>query len=174
MPPLRFVFGRRAASPSADVGRAPSPGVDIVLMSMAREEDRKAVVTLASRCRTGDSDPAGQFAPAGLLAELGGRPGRDVYAWTAWPTGTAGAWGDDGPLGLAALVAAGAMPQARFSIAWLLVRPDVRRRGIATALVSHAAAHAESLGATRVHAETLASWPAAAGFWQRVGLQQPS
>jgi GNAT superfamily N-acetyltransferase len=54
------------------------------------------------------------------------------------------------------------------------VHPDSRRRGIATALVAHAVAHAESLGAIRVSAETLFSWPAAVGFWRSVGFEQES
>jgi ribosomal protein S18 acetylase RimI-like enzyme len=100
-----------------------------------------------------------------------------VHAWLAWPAATAtiaatGSDADTGPLGLVALVTAGVMPKQRFSIAWLLVHPAARRRGIATALVNHAVAHAESFGATEISAETLPSWPAAVGFWRSFSRQQ--
>ena len=177
MPPLRFAIGCRAASLHADMSGSPSPALEFNPVSMERAEDREAVMTLAARCRS--ADPARHFAPTGLVAELNGRPGRAVHAWLAWPTGAstrAAAIGcvDNGPLGLVALVAAGEAPQPRFSIAWLLVDPDARRRGIATALVAHAVGHAESLGATRVSAETLSSWPAAVGFWRSIGCEQES
>jgi ribosomal protein S18 acetylase RimI-like enzyme len=177
VPPLQFALGRRTTSLQADRGGSPRPTLDIAHVSTEREEDRQAVAMLAAQCRS--ADPAGHFAPAGLVAELNGRPGRAVHAWLAWPMGAAtravaGGCVDNGPLGLVALVAAGEVPQPRFSIAWLLVHPDARRRGIATALVAHAVAHAESLGATRVSAETLSSWPAAVGFWRSVGCEQES
>jgi len=177
VPPLRFVLGRRLTSLHADIGGSLSPALEFNPVSMERAEDRQAVVMLAAQCRS--ADPSGHFAPAGLVAELHGRPGRAVHAWLAWPMGAttrgvAGGCVDNGPLGLVALVAAGEVPQPLFSIAWLLVHPDARRRGIATALVVHAVARAESLGATRVSAETLSSWPAAVGFWRSIGCEQES
>ena len=139
---------------------------------MGEATDRQAVARLAAACRS--VGPAGHLAPAGLVAELTGRPGRAVHAWLAWQTGVADGGGDDAPLGLVALVAVGVGQPTRFSIAWLLVHPDARRRGIATALVAHAIAHAETLGAATVHAETSSLWPSAVGFWRSSGFEQES
>lgn len=179
MPPLRFVIGSRALLPSAGRGESLKRAPDIVPVAMARADDRQAVVTLALHCRSGAPQPGGLFAPAGLLSELSGRPGRAVHAWLAWPIGTvareaADSRDDQCPLGLIALVVAGPVPRPRFSIAWLLVHPEARRQGIATALVARAVSHAWSLGAAQVFAETLPSWPAAVGFWRGVGFEQES
>lgn len=179
MPPLRFALGPRATSPGVHDGGCLNAAIDIAAALMERAADRQAVMTLATRCRSADSLSGGHVAPAGLVAELTSRPGRAVHVWLAWPsrsvTGGATAFGvADCPLGIVALVVAGACPRPRFSIAWLLVHPEARRRGVATVLVAHAVAHAESLGGTQVFAETLASWPAAVGFWRRVGFEQES
>ena len=174
---LRFVLGRRPGSVYADGGgvRGTPLDLDFATIVLERGCDRQAVMGLAARCRS--ADPAGHFAPAGLLSELNGRPGRGVNAWLAWPArqrppATAASGITIGPLGLVALVTAGELPQPRFSIAWLLVDPEARRQGIASALVAHAIDHAESLGAMQVFAETLSTWPAAAGFWRSVGFEQ--
>lgn len=83
-----------------------------------------------------------------------------VRGWLAWPRGSQAAC----PLGFITLILAG----RRFSIGWLLVHPQARRRGLGSALVDHAVAASAALGAKVVHAETLSTWPAAAGFWHRI------
>jgi len=195
VPLLRFVIGRETTVASTDRGESLKLHPDIVPVTMTRLADREALVTLARQCRSGDSRPdaqhdhrpdrqqdrqqGGLFAPAGLLSELSGRPGRAVHAWLAWPIGpvareAAESRREKCPLGFVALVVAGPAPRPRFSIAWLLVRPEARRHGIATALVARAVSHAWSLGAAQVFADTLSSWPAAAGFWRSVGFEQES
>jgi len=69
-------------------------------------------------------------------------------------------------VGLVTLVVAGERELRRFSIAWLLVHPHARRRGIATALVRHALADAATRGAATVGVETLGAWVSAASFWR--------
>ena len=108
------------------------------------------------------------FSGPGLLDELTSRPGRRVSAWLAWhdaePTRP------PSPLGLVALVAAGHGERVRHSIAWLLVDPRDRRRGVGTALVNVALDAAARAGGTEVWVETHAGWPAATAFWQQLGF----
>ena len=130
--------------------------------------------------RGGEGPHAGHFLPAGVLAELAGRPGRAVQAWLAWPldermppavaTPAAGL-PPRHPLGLVTLVVVPAVPP-RASIGWLLVDPAFRRRGVAQALVTAALAAAHAAGAERVTAETLLTWPAAAAFWRAAGFRE--
>lgn len=122
--------------------------------------DAAAVFTLADACRTGAGQDEAAFAPAGIAAELVSRPGRQVHAWLAWSQAE-----PSQPLGLVAVVEAGDRAPRRFSIAWLFVHPQARRRGIATALVAHALAEARLRGAARLAVETRARWVPAASFW---------
>jgi GNAT superfamily N-acetyltransferase len=55
-----------------------------------------------------------------------------------------------------------------WSIPFLIVAPDARRTGVGTSLVRVALSEAAARGATTVTAETLATWPAADGFWRSV------
>ena len=102
---------------------------------------------------------------AGVLAEMQGRPGREVWAWLARPVGPAST-----PAGLAILVAAGQSAHLRWSIGLLVVDPACRRRGVGMSLVATAVHFAEVRGASVVHAETLDRWPAAAAFWRAARL----
>jgi len=60
----------------------------------------------------------------------------------------------------------------RFSIPWLLVRPESRRLGVGRALVAAALGQAERLGASRVSIDTLDRWPEAVAFWRGVGFRR--
>lgn len=129
-----------------------------------------AVRALAATCR---ARPAGGPAvrPEGLLGELQSRPGRDVAAWLAVDgLESASRPGQHGllALGLITLVEAA----GRFSIGWLVVHPEWRRRGIARALLAMAAAAAESRGATSLVADTLSAWPAASAFWGALAVHR--
>jgi GNAT superfamily N-acetyltransferase len=104
-----------------------------------------------------------RFAAAGIVAELGSRPGRRVQAWLA----TADAVGP--PVGLVTLVVAGP-PPGRCSIGWLLVHPSARRHGVASALVRQALDEARALGHDLVCVETLPSWTDAVAFWNAMGF----
>jgi ribosomal protein S18 acetylase RimI-like enzyme len=140
----------------------------------------EAVAALARACRGEEGPHAGHFLPAGVLADLAGRPGRAVQAWLAWPHAETGWAGQGAPaagrparhaLGLVTLVVVPAVPP-RASIGWLLVAPAARRRGVARALVAMAVAAAHAAGAERVTAETLPTWPAAAAFWRAAGFSE--
>jgi ribosomal protein S18 acetylase RimI-like enzyme len=123
--------------------------------------DAAAVFALVEACRAGAGADEAAFAPAGIAAELVSRPGRQVHAWLAMSKAE-----PSQPLGLVAVVEAGDREPRRFSIAWLLVHPQARRRGIATALVDQALEVARSRGAARVAVETRANWFSATSFWR--------
>jgi ribosomal protein S18 acetylase RimI-like enzyme len=123
--------------------------------------DAAAVFALVEACRAGADADEAAFAPAGIAAELVSRPGRQVHTWLAMSQAA-----PSQPLGLVAVVEAGDREPRRFSIAWLLVHPQARRRGIATALVDQALEVARSRGAATVAVETRARWVSAASFWR--------
>lgn len=129
----------------------------------AAASDVAAVRAIADACRLADGSGGKRFAAAGIVAELGSRPGRQVHAWLA----TSPAVGP--PVGLVTLVEAGP-PPGRCSIGWLLVHPSARRMGVATALVCRALDRARALGHERVCAETLSSWTDAVAFWHAMGF----
>jgi hypothetical protein len=86
--------------------------------------DAAAVLALVEACRAEAGADEAAFAPAGIAAELVSRPGRQVHAWLAMSKAE-----PSHPLGLVAVVEAGNREPRRFSIAWLLVHPQSRRRG---------------------------------------------
>lgn len=128
--------------------------------------DAATVFALVEACRAEAGADEAAFAPAGIAAELVSRPGRRVHAWLAMPQAE-----PSEPLGLVAVVEAGDREPRRFSIAWLLVHPQARRRGIATALVDQALDVARSRGAETVAVETHGSWRAAASFWRSIAAR---
>lgn len=135
-------------------------GADIAIAPVVMPRDRAAVASLADEARSGTVS----FSASGLVAELESREGRQVTAWIAWQSATLG----PRPVGVVIL----AHTTAGVSIPWLLVDPDVRRSGIARALVGTAVRHADLLGATAVTADTLDTWPESVAFWPAVGFKR--
>lgn len=106
----------------------------------------------------------------GLAAALVGRTGRDVDAWLAWSAGVERECRGDRADGLVSLVRALVQGGGqRWSIGWLLVRPEARRQGLGRSLVETAVHHARAAGATEIWAETSAAWSAMA-FWRAMGF----
>lgn len=159
--PVEHLVWRFAGGPPAD---APPAGVDV---RPWRDDDASALARLAVAAADRWPRPPGPSA-AGWLAELRGRPGRDVQAWLAWETVVAG--GVAAPLGFVTLVATSSAVGIRHAIGWLVVDPAARRRGIARALVAAALGAARRGGAETVWVETAAAWPEAAAFWRAVGF----
>ncbi|MFN7811183.1 MAG: GNAT family N-acetyltransferase [Planctomycetia bacterium] len=141
-----------------------------VLRPIALERDADAVADLAAVVARTVRKTRPQPTAAGLMAELRGRPDRQVSCWLAWAISPAGKTGTAGPSGLVTLVESrGRTGAARFSISWLIVRPDARRQGLGRALVAAAVSRARSAGADVVWTETSRDWPAAE-FWRAVGF----
>lgn len=107
---------------------------------------------------------------AGLVAEMDGRAGRLVAGWLGWPPDDADSRGPVG--GLVTLVEArSAGGDARWSIGWLLVRPQTRRQGLGRELVATALAAAATAGASAVWVETESRWSGSLAFWRAIGFQ---
>lgn len=152
---LRFV--RDLSATQADREGLPA-GADISITPVVMPRDRAAVACLAEEAREGTVS----FSARGLLGELESREGREVSAWLAWRSATLG----PRPIGVVMV----AETDAGLSIPWLLVDPDVRRQGVARALVDTAVRHAQSIGATKITADTLDSWVDSRAFWPAVGF----
>lgn len=135
----------------------------LVVREVVPDGSQEAIIRVADSCRHGWSGPR---KTDGLLAELRSRPGREVMTWLAFQS--------DRPVGLAAVVAAGPPDAARYSIAWLLVSDECRRRGVGRALVAAAMARARERAAAEVWVETRHDWPDATAFWMALGFRPPA
>lgn len=152
---LRFVLDLSAGGAAG--GAAPA-GAGMTIAPVVMPRDRAAVATLADEAREGTVS----FSARGLLGELESREGRQVSAWLAWRPATLG----PRPIGVVMV----ARTTAGLSIPWLLVDPDVRRQGVARALVAVAVEHARSIGAGKITADTLDSWIESSAFWPAAGF----
>jgi len=152
---------------------APADGVapfEVTPLAWGEERSRALAAAVAASCG---------LRPEGFLAELTSRPGRRVHGWGAVvprekAPGSAPAEPDP-QAGLAGVILLlesipSAPGAARFSIPWLLVRPESRRMGVGRALVAAALGHSRGLGASRVTIDTLDRWPEAVAFWRGVGF----
>ncbi len=139
--------------------RSRLPGPQLAFIRPVRDRDLPRLAALIGSCRghggLGDSASA-----QGLLGTIAGSEGRQALAWLAERESTT----------IAAIGLAGVTVGSRvhWSIPFLVVAPGARRSGVGTSLVRAALGEAEARGATTVVAETLATWPAAEGFWRSV------
>ena len=155
----------------------PAAGVapfDVSSLAWGEERSRAIVAAVASACG---------LRPEGFLAELTSRPGRVVHGWEAvmLPEKVFGSVpAEDKPqTGLAGVIlllestpSGPGSGSPRFSIPWLLVRPESRRCGMGRALVAAALGNSRGLKATRVTIDTLDRWPEAVAFWRGVGFRR--
>lgn len=155
MPVRRLVF-RWSDDATADRAAA-----DVNVRRACGRDDAAAIAALVESVRESGFPVAN---PAGLLADLTSRPGREVRVWVAER--------GDATVGLVATVAAGVNP-LRHSIAWLLVSPEWRRRRVGSTLVAAALAEARARGAREVWVETRADWAAAEALWRALGFRPP-
>jgi GNAT superfamily N-acetyltransferase len=148
---------------------APPALGNVAIRAACIDRDGQLVTQLATA--TAAEGPPASPAATGLLAELASRPNRQVEAWLA-----VSAAADQRPLGLVSLVTSRGSDRAtaRYSLGWLLVHPEFRRRGVGRQLVAHACRRAWMLGAGEVWVETRADWTATMGFWAALGFARPS
>jgi GNAT superfamily N-acetyltransferase len=179
--PLQFRLDLATGESLTAARESRGPAAPLRIEPFVPGTDDRAAAQLATACQAGDTGGDRLFRPAGIVAELAGRPGREILAWLAWPAAVAAGrvgptprGGDracDCPLGLAALIVPTAGAPS-FSIAWLLVHPGARRRGVATWLVATAIAAARETGARHVTAETHPAWAEAVAFWEAMGFHR--
>ena len=160
--------GRQPASATGD-GVAP---FEIIPLAWGEGRSRALAAAVAASCG---------LRPEGFLAELTSRPGRRVHGWGAVepcdkaPGSIAAKPGPQAGLaGVILLLDSTPFDSGapRFSIPWLLVRPESRRSGAGRALVAAALGSARGLGASRVTIDTLDRWPEAVAFWRGVGFRR--
>lgn len=136
----------------------PGPNSGMSIAPARLDAPTRELLALLSACRQDPPCPTVR----GICQDAADRPARRVRGWLArLPE-------EPRAVGLVTLVTVHAGNGPRHSIGWLVVRPDVRRRGVATTLVRIAAAAVVASGGRALHVETLASWPAAAAFWSRL------
>ena len=157
--------------PGIELGAGASP-FEVIPLAWGEERSRAMAAAVAASCG---------LRPEGFLSELTSRPGRRVYGWGALvrtegspPSSFSPAEPSASLAGVILLLESTPAGEGspRFSIPWLLVRPESRRSGVGRALVAAVLDHAKGLGAPRVTIDTLDRWPEAVAFWRGVGFRR--
>lgn len=156
-PDQRHVNVCRHLLPTAQRGRLRDPHMASIRPLVDQDLPRLAALVRSCRGHGGLGDAA---SARGLLGMLTGSEGRRPLAWLA----------ERDAVAIAAIGLSGVTVASRvcWSIPFLIVTPEARRTGVGTSLVRVALSEAAARGATTVTAETLATWPAADGFWRSV------
>ena len=154
-----------------ELGAGASP-FEVIPLAWGEERWRALAAAVAASCG---------LRPEGFLAELTSRPGRGVHGWGAVvrtegspPSSFSPAEPSASLAGVILILESTPAGERfpRFSIPWLLVRPESRRSGAGRALVAATLGSARGLGASRVTIDTLDRWPEAVAFWLGVGFRR--
>lgn len=158
-------------------GVIPVPGVSVRTFIGSEDVDHWLALRSAAFA---EFDAAGRpWTAADFHREFTGKPWwRPEHLWFAYETGRSLVLG--APLGAVdaesrnacgtiALARTGRPPHDQASVAWLMVAPTHRKRGIARALLAALEAEAWKAGERMLVLETHAAWTAAVRFYESAG-----
>jgi ribosomal protein S18 acetylase RimI-like enzyme len=145
-------------------GRRPSGRPERVWVRTATDADLAAWVQLQNEILAERGSPR-RWGEAECRRELTSRPW-----WSPERLLLACRPDDPAPLGCVAIEIDSATASAQLH--WLAVRPEARRRGVATRLLDEAERRARSAGCRQLRAESLRQWTAAVSFYIARGFRE--